>query len=74
MHLTGGPEPHIWEVYVSFSTKGRVFELLQDKDIPFGYDDAKFQTRKLNHLEVMGSEVHPGNGYISKNSMLTTKF
>ena len=34
--------------YKSFSTKGRVFKLIWDKDTPFGYDDTKFQTSTLN--------------------------
>ena len=51
--------------YKSFSTKGRAFKLIRDKDTPFGYDDTKFQTSTLNHGGVMGSEVHPGNGHIS---------
>ena len=38
----GGPEPHNWEVYISFSTKRRALKLSQDKDAPFGYDDTKF--------------------------------
>ena len=35
--------------YKSFSTKGRAFKLIQDKDTPFGYDHTKFQTSALNH-------------------------
>ena len=57
----------------SVSTKWRAFRLIRDKDTPFGYADTKFQTSTLNHGGVMGSEVHPGNGHISKK-MNTAKF
>ena len=60
-------------IYKSFSTNGRAFKFIQHKDTPFGYDDTKFQTSTVNHKGVMGSEVHPGNGHVSKNSM-NTKF
>ena len=53
--------------YKSFSTKGKAFKLIHDKDTPFRYDDTKFQTGKLNSGKVMGSLVHPGNRHISKN-------
>ena len=65
---------HLWEGvkhrsffggYKSFSTKGRAFKLIRE-DTPFGYDDTNFQSSTLNHGEVMGSEVHPGNKHILK--------
>ena len=71
MHLWGSSTAHLGG-YKSFSTKVKVFKLIQDKDTPFGYDDTKFQTSTLNHGGVTRSEVHSGNGHISKK--MNTKF
>ena len=68
MHLWGSSTVHLGGCK-SFSTKGKAFKLIQDKDTPFGYDGTKFQTSTLKHWKVMRSEGHPGNGHISNNFM-----
>ena len=44
----GSRTVHLGGLYIIL-TKGKAFKFLQDKDIPFGYNDAKFQASILNH-------------------------
>ena len=73
--LSNDIDTQILSAYISISIQGWSSKLLQHKDTPFCYDDTKFQTSTLKRWEVIRSEVHPGNGHISKTSMFTnTKF
>ena len=72
MHWWGSSIAHLGG-YKSFSTKGKAFKLIQDKDTPFGYDDTKFQTSTLNLWKFMGSLVHSDNRHILKKSMLCSR-
>ena len=46
--MGGVKHRHFLGGYKSFSTEWRAFKLIQDKDMPFGYADTKFQTSTLN--------------------------
>ena len=61
MHLWGVKHWSFFGGYKSFSTKGKTFKLIRDKDTPFGYDDTNFQTSTLT---VGVLRVFPPGGWL----------